>query len=262
MLPRPTTLGILKTVFWNRWGALVGTLWALVGVLDGIDDHVAPRFPDFKVVWDRFYVLPSFSSQTWVTMLAVSLLILGLHGAYSYAMSFSKRYEELTKNKIEFDVDEGKSKVSFADDLLVAGIVIQFENKDIHPWTMKGLDFSLHRTVGKKVEDIFTMLNITYAVSGIDIPKDQFEGMLIPDGRVTPFYEAKVGIHIIDKEFVGFENMGYDHFIRISMDASNQPRFSRDYVFSSIDMQRKTASLFSFSQLSSSRLIRRVRHLN
>src|SRR5688572_18402584 len=106
-LPRPTTKQILKAVFWNRWGVVTGGILTVFGVLDFVDSHFAPRFPDaLKNLWGSYYVLPSLGWRTWVTIIALGLLIVAVHGAYVYATGYYQRYEKLTEHKLILEIDQ------------------------------------------------------------------------------------------------------------------------------------------------------------
>lgn len=87
-IPPVTVWAVLRAAFFNKWVALVTFLFAIIGVLDFVDSHVAPKLPSFKASWDRYYVLPHFTWQTWVMLACVALFIVGLHGAYSYARNY------------------------------------------------------------------------------------------------------------------------------------------------------------------------------
>jgi hypothetical protein len=140
------------------------------------------------------------------------------------------RYEELTKYKIEFKVDEVSSRVftqaTSKDTVLIqAKIKLQFENKDIYPWSMKELKVTLHKLEPQLPEITTYVVNDEY-MDGSDkqsIPRDQFEGMLIQGGRVTPWYTYWIWLVVgSDEEIKKPEDLTGDHFLRLSMQASNQ----------------------------------------
>lgn len=230
-LPRPTATELLKAVFWNRWGKVVGGLLGVIGIGDFIDAHFAPRFGHtLKAVWDSFYVLPSFSWRTWVMMVCVGLLVVAVHGAYVFAKGYSDKYAALTRYKIEFKVDEVSSRVflqaTSKDTVMIqAKIKLQFENKDIYPWSMKELKTTLHKLEPKIPEITTYVVNDEYmdASGKQSIPREQFEGMLIPGGGVTRWFTYWIWLVIgSDEEIKKPDDLTGAHFLRLSMQASNQ----------------------------------------
>jgi hypothetical protein len=165
-------------------------------------------------------------------------------------------------HKLVFEVDQSKSRVSSANGLLRLTIFIRFENRDTHRWSLKGLDFTLHHQVtGTETKDLFTMITVRYALNGIEIPKQEFERMLIQDGVVTDSYEVTVDMHILSKDYKGFDSLSYDHFVRITMDASNQPPLTEDYIFASLNREQNHGTLFNLKN-PDVHWARKIRHLN
>jgi hypothetical protein len=258
-LPRPTATQILKAVFWNRWGAIVGAILAIFGVLDFIDAHFAPRFPAaLKAAWGTYYVLPSFEWRTWITIISLALLVVAIHGAYVFALGYSKRWEESTKYKVKFRIDEVSTRVFVQQSseeiaVITAKIKHQFENEDTHPWTMKQLHLTLHKRDGednlippKKSKEIYTHVLSDQYMHGSnlsEIPRDQFEGMLIQDGRVTPWYIAVIMLMHTGE----IADLRRDYFLRLSMDASNQQPFEANMFVDWAEASRDNgASVISF----------------
>ena len=239
----------------------MGAILGIFGILDFIDAHFAPRFgTTLKPLWDSWYVLPSFSRPTWVAIVAVSLLVVAVHGAYRFALSYSKQWEELTRYKVKFRIDEVSTRIFVQQSsegiaVITAKIKHQFENEDTHPWTMKQLHLTLHKRDGedkwvppKKSKEIYThVLSDQYmhgsAQNSSEIPRDQFEGMLIQDGRVTPWYIAVIMLMHTGE----IKDLTSDYFLRLSMDASNQQPFEANMFIDWADASRDNgASVISF----------------
>jgi hypothetical protein len=260
VLPRPTTSALLKAVFWDKWVGVVTLLWGIYGFLDWLDGKSDVWFSStVKAAWDEAYRLPPMTWQTWVMVGLAIITFISLHGAYRYASNFSRRYEDITKHKITFEVDEGQSEISFKD-VVTAKIVLRFENTDIHQWSMKKLDFTLHEVAAKNTREFFTMYRLVYRLNDIAIPSNQFEGMMLEGGELTPYYEVNVFLSIVDKDFKGFENTEGFHLLRIQMDASNQPMYTSEFYLS-VDKKMKTAKLRSFSQSSAYEFRQRIRRI-
>lgn len=82
----PVTIwALIRVVFLNKWMALVTTLFTVVGILDFVDTHVAPKSESFKATWARYYVLPHWRWQTWVMVALVAVFVAGLRGTYVFA---------------------------------------------------------------------------------------------------------------------------------------------------------------------------------
>lgn len=212
----------------------MGAILAIFGVLDFVDAHFVPRFPaTLKSLWSTYYLLPSFGWRTWGVIVSLALLIIAIHGAYVFAKGYSDKYAELTRYKIEFKVDEVSSRVftqaASKDTVMIqAKIKLQFENKDIYPWSMKELKLTLHKLEPRFPEITTYVVNDEYMDGSAkqSIPRDQFEGMLIQGGRVTPWYTCWIWLVVgSEEEIKKPEDLTGDHFLRLSMQASNQNEF-------------------------------------
>ena len=231
-LPRPTARQLLKAVFWNRWGAIVGTILGVFGVLDFIDAHFAPRFPEaLKTVWGAYYVLPSFGWRTWLVIVAAGLTVVAIHSAYVFAMGYSKRYEDLTKNKVIFELDEVSTRVFVIRDpgLITAKLKLRFQNKEPHDEHLRTLRLSLHdyRQGGEIltwiVEDRYFGLN---GPIEMEILRQGFEGMSIQAKRLTPWYIARITIDVMQEEKIRIpERLTDSHYLMVTMDVTNQEPF-------------------------------------
>jgi hypothetical protein len=230
-IPPVTAWSLIRTVFLNGWGAVVGGLWSLLGVLDYLDSHVVPKHPDFKPVWDQIYRLPSFTWQTWVVMLTVGLLVLGLHGAYKFARDYRSRFEKLVEHKLIFEIDLRNTKVRVEQHKtnspvrIFLQLQLRFDNRDVYPTAFKQLTFALERYGIKDVRPgakIFTFWSIYQIRSnGVPIKKDQFEGMMIQGRRLTPWYMIDVMIGIEDPDQIrNAEDLDVTDFIEVTMESS------------------------------------------
>jgi hypothetical protein len=222
-------------------------LLALIGVLDVIDIHVAPKYPTFKTVWDRFYVLPPFTWRTWVVLLALVITGLSLRGAYKFALDYRKRFEDLTQHKLFFEIDERETRIELVEkpdkDLSVgirARIKLRFENKDIHPMSMKRLDLTLMEMVANNPRrDCSTVVSFQYHGTGAGYPTeikgDEFEGMMIQGRRLTPWYLIDSLMLVTDDEKIkkADDLSSGLYFLRLSMDAGEyQAGFKADLFLS------------------------------
>lgn len=142
---------------------------------------------------------------------------------------------ESKKYKVLFEVDERASRVHLQERpdgrvVVLAEIRLRFENKDIYPWSMKALDMTLHDFQAGK--EIYTLITAKYSSNGVDIKREQFEGMLIQGGRVTPFYLFEVIMMIHDDAIKAASDLKGVHHLRITMEASNQPPFKGELFLS------------------------------
>ena len=228
-LPRPTSKAILKAVFWNRWGAVVGTILAIVGFLDFVDGHFAPRFPEgLKNLWTSLYVLPSFTWRSWITIIAVALLIVAIHGAYSFAMGYSKRYEELTKNKVIFEFDEIGTRVFITQDptKITARLKLRFHNKEPSDEHVRNMRLSLHHLVTGEI-GTWIIDDRYFGPNEVEIPRDGFEGMLIQGKRLTPWYFCLISLDLMQGEDTRIpEDLTGAHYLKATMTATNQVPYS------------------------------------
>jgi len=212
--------------------------------------------------WAAFF--PPTIQQARLALIGAALVSFILGSYHIWAKErrlFKAEKAKHERYKIVLIIDQNGSKATFKD-LLVLTISFRFENTDIYPWSMKGLDFTLHKIESGKIKDFFTMITCLYKSNGIEVPKEQFEGQLIQAGRVSPAYEALVIMQILDKEFEGFDKLSYDHFVRITMEASNQPTFTRDLFFSAVDTRNSTALFVTFGREDVNSWARKIRHLN
>jgi hypothetical protein len=143
------------------------------------------------------------------------------------------RLKSLTRHKIKFTIDEVSTRVfvnvpsSYNVLTVTAKIKIQFENEDTYPWTMKGLSLTLHELEPPELPEIDTYIvkeEYIESASKQPMPREQFEGMLIQAGGVTPWYTCEISLVPVgaNKKVSQPEDLTGSHFLRISMGASNQ----------------------------------------
>lgn len=228
-LPRPTAKQILKAVFWNRWVAIVGAVLGIFGILDFVDAHFAPRFPtSIKDIWSAYYVLPSFGWRTWLVIISLALLVVAVHGAYVYAKSYSEQYQQLTKNKVIFELDEITTRVFVREDppLITAWLKLRFQNKEQADEHIKTLRMALYDySTGKEVFS-WIIDDRYYGANEVEIPRDAFEGMLIQAKRLTPWYFCHISIDVASSEnFKLPKDLTETHHLQVIMTATNQEEF-------------------------------------
>jgi hypothetical protein len=141
----------------------------------------------------------------------------------------------LTRYKLKFKINEVSSRIfvkvpSIDLPVIEAKIKLQFENEDIHPWTMKGLRLTLHKLEPPEPQEIYTFVledEYMHSSNKQPIPRDEFEGMLIQGGRVTPWYTCRISLVTVasEKTVTKPEDLTDAHFLQLSMDASNQEPF-------------------------------------
>jgi hypothetical protein len=145
----PVTVGVLFRAVFVRWSvALVNGAWAIVGLLDGVDNHIAPKYPSFKAIWDRWYVIPSFGWQTWVMIAVVILGLCALQGAYSFAKKYSDSYQESTAHRVIPHVMRKSSQTYLGKwmgtPVVRAHIALKFENIGADDVTLKDITLILY----------------------------------------------------------------------------------------------------------------------
>lgn len=148
---------------------------------------------------------------------------------------------KLNEHKLIFEVDQRATRVylkEYPNQYPLLGIVAQiklrFENKDIHPMSMKRLDLSLHELQPEKpTKDIYTAISFRYSMNGTEIKRDEFEGMMIQGRRLTPFYLVEATMPIDDEAVKSSNDLTSLHFLRLTMDAGGyQATFSGDLFLS------------------------------
>jgi hypothetical protein len=237
--PRPTARTILKAVIWDRWAGLVTLLWGIYGFLSWLDGKSASWFsPQIKAVWDVLYKLPSLTLRTWIMIAFGILTVVSLHGGYRFALGYSKRWEELTKHKLTFEVDLRNTKIRIEETnsaiRVFGALKLRFENKSTTSLAMKNLNITLHRQAIKKVRpaaDIFTLFAILrISMNDTPIPKNQFEGMEIQGNRLTSFYLIEFMLAIEDEEIIKkAQDLDVITYLQVSMQSSGyQPEFVTD----------------------------------
>jgi hypothetical protein len=152
------------------------------------------------------------------------------------------QFKRLTEHKLVFEVDERKTRVNLYEPdgqlvrlAIAAKIALRFENKDIHPISMKRLNVTLHKLQPEQpAKDIDTTITFIYSSSGTRIKDDDFEGMMIQGRTLTPFYLVEAILVIDDDEVKKADDLEAGlHFLRVTMDAGGyQPPFFGDLFLS------------------------------
>jgi hypothetical protein len=139
-----------------------------------------------------------------------------------------RSYEQLTKHKVKFEIDELSTRVflqtpSKDSVLIVAKIKLRFENTDTHDWHMKKVVVTLHNLRTPKQEEISTwILDERYTSGAVEMQAESFEGMLIQAGRLTPWYVYTVTLTGVQDSLKSPDELTSGHFLHVSMQASNQ----------------------------------------
>jgi hypothetical protein len=228
-LLQPTAKEILKAVFWNRWGVVTGSILTAFGVLDFIDSHFSPRFPDsLKNLWGAYYVLPSLGWRTWITIAALGLLVVAIHGAYAYATDYYQRYEKLTEHKLILEMDQGwkshtnvKAEHTKTTTCIFATLDLRFDNNGDQPVFMKSLKLSLHRR--GEIDSVFMWFSILQVMfMGTTIKVEDFEPMRVAEHQLTPMYSVEFALSTP----AGGAPLELDanYYLRISMESSGYQR--------------------------------------
>jgi len=163
--------------------------------------------------------------------------------------------------RLVFEVDETASLLSFRDSLLL-NLVIRFENRDAHDWTMKRLDFRLFQIEQNMTKEVTTSYDILFRdyADKQAIPNEQFEPMVVQAGRTTSFYEVAVFMNVRESVFSEFDKGQY--FLRVGMEAVGQPIFEKDFHLFCKDYMPKLAILMSFEDEAWAAFRRTMRRLS
>lgn len=164
------------------------------------------------------------------------ITLISLHGTYRFAMGYSKRWEELTKHQLVFEIDLRHTSVTIENTLsgvrIFLSLRLRFENRDDHSRAMKRLNITLHRSAVRNVHpaaEVYTLFAILrISMNSIQIPTDQFEGMEIQSHRLTPFYDIEAMLAVQDDENIkNPEDLDAGDYLRIWMDGSD---YQREFV--------------------------------
>jgi hypothetical protein len=176
---------------------------------------------------------PTLEQARWLLFgAAIGSFILG---SYYIWVREHRKLEELTKHKLIFEIDERNTRVRVEQTKsalrIFANIQLWFENMDIHPLSVKEIDISLHRYGIKDVRDaadIFTLFAILRVSSnGVPINKNELEGMMIQERRVTPFYLIEAMLAIEDEQIKTATDLDAVTYIKVTMRSSGyQPEFT------------------------------------
>lgn len=142
--------------------------------------------------------------------------------------------EELTKHKLIFEIDQRHTVIRVQQTenaiRIFANIQLRFENKDIYPLSVKGIEISLHRhgiEDVREASDVFTLFAILRLSSnGAPINKDELENMMVQERRVTPFYLIETMLAIEDEQIKAATDLDVTDYLRITLHSSgHQPAF-------------------------------------
>jgi hypothetical protein len=144
--------------------------------------------------------------------------------------ALKSQVEELTKYRVRFELDEVSTRVFVQTPseglfLIIARIKLRFENLTVNDWSMKKVDLTLHELSAPQEKHVYTfVVNDRYfGASGVEIPRESFEGMVIQGGRLTEWYTCSISLMPAKDENFGADQLTSSHFLRLSMQVSNQP---------------------------------------
>ena len=143
---------------------------------------------------------------------------------------------ENEKHKLIFEIDIRKTIIRVEQTKsalrIYADIQLRFENRDIHPLSVKNIDITLHRMGIENVKssaDIFTLFAILRVTSnGVQLNNDVFEGMTIAGHQLSSYYLIETMIAIEDEENIKTaEDLDVTDYLRITMQSSGtQPELT------------------------------------
>jgi hypothetical protein len=237
MLKPITIWSVISAVFLRKWGWIVNALWGVVGVLGYVNDHKDMLSPRLKGLWEWFYVLPSFGWRTWVMIALIILVVSSVQGAYSFARGYSKRFEELTKRKLMFQVDEKRS-LAYVDQpvgdfpLIQVALLVQFKNQDDLPQIMEDLNFEVYENCDDGSQErvptfIYGEPMFSQWPQG---QTEEFRGRSFDRG-VSGWFRFYACVAIIIKEMDQSDLIGSRHYLRITLEAMNQVPLSASLYF-------------------------------
>src|SRR5438309_7759447 len=108
-----------------------------------------------------------------------------------------------TRYTLIFEIDERTTRIRVEETnsalRIFASIGLRFDNKDAHPASMKEVNFTLHRG-GVEIFTLWAILRITS--NGVQVRKEDFEGMMIQDHRLTPWYELEIMLGLLRQPLI------------------------------------------------------------
>lgn len=160
-----------------------------------------------------------------------------LHSVQAELEAAKAEIEESQRNKLIFEVDQRNSRVRVEQTKsairIWLNLQLRFENKGIHPLSVKRFDISLHRMGIVDVrdhEDIFTLFAILRVSSnGVRLNKDALEGLTIAGHELSPFYLIETMIAVEDEHIKTAEDLDAVTYLRVAMQSSgNQPEVTAE----------------------------------
>jgi hypothetical protein len=180
--------------------------------------------------WSGIGFLAAFGAR--LGQHAISAVALTDRAVRKELASSEQRYQELTKYKIVFEIDEALTRVRLHNESptvvrVTANIALYFISKDQNDWSLKRLDVTLHRLQPGSASEIYAYHFMRYT-SGNNQPIGGFERMLIQGGTKSETYIATAHISIGD-EVKSANELDSLCFLRVTMTAtSNQPPLEAD----------------------------------
>jgi hypothetical protein len=142
---------------------------------------------------------------------------------------------ESQNHKLIFEIDERNTTLRLEQTNSAIRIwlhlQLRFENKDIHPLSVKSINITLHR-MGivnvRESEDVFTLFAVLRLSSnGAQINKDALEGLTIAGRQVSPFYLVEAMIAIEDEQIETAKDLSAGDYLLVTMQSSgHQPEFT------------------------------------
>jgi hypothetical protein len=149
--------------------------------------------------------------------------------------SLKSQYEELTKHKLIFEIDQRHTVIRVEQTKsalrIFANIQLRFENKDIYPLYVKGVEISLRRygiEGVRKASEIYTRFAVLrFSSNGTSLNKSELENMLVQERRVTPFYMIETMLAIEDEHIKDASDLDAVTYLMVTLRSSgSQPEFS------------------------------------
>jgi hypothetical protein len=247
----PITIGsFIRAVFLRKWGSLVTALWSLAGVLDYVDNHRDILSPKFKAWWATLYVLPSFGWRTWLMIVMAILAVSALQGAYSYARKYDRRYQELMKHRLTFQIDEKRSLAYVHQETgdltcIQVAVAIQFKNHEQYPITLEDIVLELYEKPDEKSDEkgFGTLMYGEPCFQRLDTLEGQeFRGRTFDHGFSDWFkFKAWIGIA---RDITPEQLDNWKHRLRLTMIAMNQEPLSATLFFDWARTTEKPTSCF------------------
>lgn len=96
---------------------------------------------------------------------------------------------------------------------------------------MKRIDIGLHQMFPPK--ELSTFITERYILDGTEIAKDSFEGMMVQERRLTPWYVIEAFMTINDDEIKSTSDLEWNHYLKVAMNAGGYQSTFAGYLFAS-----------------------------